>query len=245
MMNWRLINEDPNNEMVRDHLKNELSSIAGERVEDIDFVYQHYFKGLSVLDIGVVAHVVERSQDANWRHGNIRRVASHTVGIDILENAVNKLMQNGYDVRLVDATSDVDIGERFDRVMIGDVIEHVDNPVALLRFAARHLAENGLIICTTPNPFFIEHLMEVVRNGILIPNAEHVSWITPANALELAYRAELSLKLIHPFSGAGNTAFRRAFVSLLKTLGLIKYEFFARANIFIFEKSSDTNQRVD
>ena len=52
----------------------------------------------------------------------------------------------GFDFRHVDATSDVDLGDRFDRVFIGDVIEHVNDPVALLNFAKRHLQPNGRIL---------------------------------------------------------------------------------------------------
>ena len=236
MNNWRSISNEPNNELVREHLKRELTASAGERFEDAEVFYRHYFKDQTVLDIGMVGHAIENSFKADWRHDNIRKVASRTVGIDIVEKAVLELQRKGYDVRLVDATSEVDIGERFDRVVLGDVIEHVDNPVALLRFAARHLAENGLIVCTTPNPLFYENIVSVLRNGMLIANAEHVSWITPSNALELAYRAGLSLKRVHHYTGAGNSGFRRACISVLKIFGLIKYEFFARSYIYVFGK---------
>lgn len=237
MKNWRSISDEPNNAQVREHLLRELAASAGERFEDAAVFYKHYFDGRTVLDIGMVGHAIENSVKADWRHDNIRKIAARTVGIDIVEKAVLELQRKGYDVRLVDATSDVDIGERFERVVLGDVIEHVDNPVALLRFAARHLADDGLIVCTTPNPLFIENALSTLRNGALIANAEHISWITPTNAMELAYRAGLSLRLVHHYTGGGNSALRRAGISLLKFLGLIKYEFFARSYIYVFGKS--------
>lgn len=236
MKNWRLISDDPNSPLVREHLKHGIASITGERFEDPAVFYKHFFQGQTVLDIGMVGHVIENSTKANWRHDSIRKEATHTVGIDIVEDAVLELRLKGYDVRLVDATSDVDIGERFNRVSMGDVIEHVDNPVALLRFAVRHLAENGLIVCTTPNPLFLENVLSVLRNGVMLANAEHISWITPTNALELANRAGLSLKVIHHYTGEGNTAFRKACISVLKILGLIKYDYFARSYVYVFEK---------
>jgi 2-polyprenyl-3-methyl-5-hydroxy-6-metoxy-1,4-benzoquinol methylase len=60
--------------------------------------------------------------------------------LDILAPLVEELRGRGFNVRCVDATSDADLGERFEIVFAGDVIEHVDNAVALLRFAGRHLA---------------------------------------------------------------------------------------------------------
>lgn len=234
MKHWRSISDEPNSPLVREHLKRELSGIAGGRFEDAAVFYRHYFEGLSVLDIGMVGHAIENSFKADWRHDNIRKIAARTVGIDIAEKGVLELQRKGYDVRLVDATSEADIGERFQRVVLGDVIEHVDNPVSLLRFAARHLADDGLIVCTTPNPLYVGNAVEVIRHGALIANAEHVSWITPSNALELASRAGLSLQRVHHYSGAGNSAFRRACIAALKTLGLIEYEFFARTYIYVF-----------
>ena len=113
--------------------------------------------------------------------------------MDILEDLVDHLNARGYDVRNVDATSDTDLGERFDAVFMGDVIEHVDNPVALLRFAARHLKPNGLAIVSTPNPFALFSLWRLFRQGTLIANFEHVSWVTPSLALEIGRRAAMRL----------------------------------------------------
>jgi len=216
---WRALSDEPNSPLVREYQRRELADALGERFEDPEEFYKYYFAGLSVLDIGMVGHAIENSFKADWRHDNIRKIAARTVGLDIAEKAVLELQRKGYDVRLVDATSEVDIGERFDRVVLGDVIEHVDNPVALLRFAARHLAENGLVVCTTPNPMYIGNALEIIRNGVLIANAEHISWITPTNALELAFRSGLSLKRRHHYSGAGNSSFRKAGNAMPKAFG--------------------------
>ena len=103
-----------------------------------------------------------------------------------------------------DATSDADLGERFDIVFLGDVIEHVDNPVALLRFGGRHLAPNGRILVSTPNPFSRKFYRRFRRHGTPIVNLDHCAWFTPTTALELARRAELALIAYHlakPFTG--------------------------------------------
>jgi len=148
----------------------------------------------SVLDIGVVEHDINHVGLPTWKHKYIRDRASHTLGIDIVPEGIDLLKQKGYNVRLADATSEEDLGERFERVVIGDVIEHVNNPVRLLQFAGRHLAPEGLILVSTPNPYWIKHIFSTFVRGTLVTNADHISWVSPAAALELGRRAGLSLQ---------------------------------------------------
>jgi SAM-dependent methyltransferase len=238
MKNWRDVGNDPNSTTVRAFLQAQLTDAYGPRVESFQSFVADFVRDRSVLDIGVVGHVVERSGNEDFRHGFIKKLASQLVGIDILAEPVNHLKSLGYDARVVDATSDTDMGDRFERVVVGDVIEHVDDPVKLVRFAARHLAPGGRILCTTPNPLYVGYLVEMFRHGMVIENAEHVNFIIPSNALEIAYRADTKLVAVHHFGGGGNTMVRRALISLLKLTRLIKYEMFARSYIYIFQETS-------
>ncbi len=150
-----------------------------------------------VLDIGVVSHSARYFADPGWRHGRIAQVAGYCLGLDILAPLVDELNQQGLNVRCVDATSDVDLGERFDLVFIGDVIEHVENPSALLRFSARHLAASGRLFVSTPNPFSRKFVRQFFRQGLMVVNLDHLSWLTPTMALELARRTGLDCVAHH------------------------------------------------
>lgn len=242
MLDWRQISAEPNAEEVRRHIRSRLFQIRQNRVENAEAFLIELVTGRTVLDIGVVGHVIERSNAPDWKHGIIKRHAKRLVGVDILKEAVDHLNDRGYDVRLIDATGETDLGERFDCVVIGDVIEHVDNAVKLLRFAARHLAPGGRIMCTTPNPFYIGFQGEILREGMVIANAEHVSWISPSNAMELAHRAGVELVAFHHFGGSGNTWLRRMLISLVKATRLIKFESFSLAYIYIFAKCEAAQQ---
>jgi 2-polyprenyl-3-methyl-5-hydroxy-6-metoxy-1,4-benzoquinol methylase len=70
-----------------------------------------------------------------------------------LSRWVNELNDRGFNIRCVGATSDADLGERFELVSIGAVLQQVENPSALLRFAPRHVARGSKILAATPNPF--------------------------------------------------------------------------------------------
>ena len=234
-MHWRAIHENPNAADVRRFLRDTLRERKAGRVVDGTEFLREFVADRAVLDVGVVQHELSQVAEPHWKHGKIKSWARRCVGVDILPAEVAELNRRGFDVRCVDATSDVDLGERFERVFLGDVLEHVDGPVALLRFAERHLAPGGLVLCTTPNPFFIAYVIEGLRYGSYIPNAEHVGWITPTMALELAHRAKLELKEYRHVQGDGKTSARKALVQLLALLGVRDAEPFAPSFYYVFE----------
>jgi 2-polyprenyl-3-methyl-5-hydroxy-6-metoxy-1,4-benzoquinol methylase len=83
-------------------------------------------------------------------------------------------------------------------VFAGDVIEHVNDPVALLRFAKRHLRADGAILLTTPNPFAPRFRQHRARRGTryVMANLEHTRWVSISNMHELAWRAGLELSAL-------------------------------------------------
>ena len=113
-------------------------------------------------------------------------------GLDYQEYA-EVLQQRGFDIRYCDATSEEYLGEKFDTVVLGDVIEHVNNPVDLIRFAKRHLNPGGEIIAKTPNPYYIDHVKKCAKNRDFV-SLDHLAWYTPTMALEIAERAGCGLK---------------------------------------------------
>jgi 2-polyprenyl-3-methyl-5-hydroxy-6-metoxy-1,4-benzoquinol methylase len=234
---WRDISHDPNAPEVREYLRKTLLKAYQGRIQDTNRFLVDFVRDQSVLDIGIVAHTIEQSRDPRWRHNLIRNAASTTVGIDILEEPVMQLRDRGYDVRVVDATGEDDIGRRFSRVVIGDVIEHVDNPVALLRFAQRHLEPKGRILCSTPNPFHFGSIVSVLRHGVFIANAEHVSWITPTMALELGLRAELRLASYWHVPKSSGTLLRKLAMKPLALLGWNDSALASRTFVYMFERA--------
>ncbi len=197
-LDWTTVSDDPNNPEAKAAVRAWLK--AAQRVHTGNDLLGHVeslVRGKRVLDIGVVSHSARYFDLPNWRHGRIHKAASYCVGIDILEPLVNDLNGRGFNVRCVDATSEVDMGERFDVIFIGDVVEHVDNAVLLLKFAARHLAPGASLYVTTPNPFSRKFFRQFKRDGVMVVNLDHIAWITPTLAMELARRAGIALAAYH------------------------------------------------
>lgn len=198
LFDWTRLTEDPNDSEVKRLVRGRL--LAARKIHmDTDLMgfVLRAVAGRRVLDIGVVSHARRYLCDPAWRHGRIRDVAADCLGIDILEPLVRELREQGYNVHCVDATSDTDLGERFDVVFAGDVIEHVDNATALLRFAGRHLAAEGRLLVSTPNPFSRKFYRRFRHDGAVVGNLDHVAWITQTMALELGRRAGLALHAYH------------------------------------------------
>ncbi len=197
-LDWTTLSDDPNNSESKQRVKRYLLGVRQLHVDtDLLSLVLGIARDKRVLDVGVVSHAVRYIEDPGWRHDKLRAAASYCLGVDVLAPLVRELDKRGYNVRCVDATSDQDLGERFDVVFIGDVVEHVDNAVALLRFGRRHLADGGALWVATPNPFSRKFFRRFRREGVAMVNLDHVSWITPTMALELGRRAGLALHAYH------------------------------------------------
>lgn len=197
-LDWTSVSDDPNNREAKAAVRTWLRAV---RQVHTDSDLLDHIEGLvrdkRVLDIGVVSHSARYFDRLDWRHGRIHKAAAYCVGIDILEPLVAELNSRGFNVLCMDATSEADLGERFDVVFIGDVVEHVDNPVLLLKFAARHLATGGRLFVTTPNPFSRKFFRQFRNEGVMVVNLDHIAWITPTLAMELARRADIALAAYH------------------------------------------------
>jgi len=211
---WTRISDDPNNRSAKAEARALLPRLRKVHTDtDLTGYVERAVRGKRVLDIGVVSHSARYFDEPGWRHGRIHKAAAYCLGLDILESLVAELNTRGFNVRCVDATSEHDLGERFDLVFIGDVMEHVDNPSALLRFAKRHLSPAGRILAATPNPFSRKFMRQFFREGVVVVNLDHMAWFTPTMALEISRRIGLRLAayhLIKPIGGAGGAIKRLA-----------------------------------
>lgn len=198
-MDWTNLTTDPCDASVKKQMHQYLQSIRQSvRTDYMQWLLQRV-KGRSCLDIGAVEHDLSYTERPSWKHKQLKEVCTELTGVDILPETVNELNKRGYDIRLCDATSDTHLGKNFDVIVIGDVIEHVSNPIDLIRFAERHLIAKGEIIVKTPNPYYIDNIKRAISNEVFV-NFEHIAWHTPTMALEIGRRSgcDLSNYVVFP-----------------------------------------------
>lgn len=148
--------------------------------------------GKRVLDVGCVEHDPLNYRSPHWVHKALLRVAAHVIGIDCDERGVSYLRDKGFNIQLADAR-DFDLGETFDVVVAGDVMEHIDNPGGFLDSCRRHLAPGGVVLVTTPNPWFWKYIVRATVFGRVKNNIEHVCWFDPVLLGQLAKRHGFTL----------------------------------------------------
>jgi 2-polyprenyl-3-methyl-5-hydroxy-6-metoxy-1,4-benzoquinol methylase len=217
MFDWRSITEDPNNREAMRRMDEFFRSITSIEDTSRHEMVVEFGRGLDVLDIGAADHVPSKPE--KWEHGLIRNVARRTVAVDINKANCDRYNALGFDFRHVDATSEVDLGDRFHRVFIGDVIEHVNDPVRLLQFAKRHLEPDGRILVTTPNPFAPRFRRNRRRRGTLyvMANLEHTRWLSISAMHEVVLRAGLELAALRwPLLKRPKQGLERSFAALTK-----------------------------
>lgn len=240
---WSEYSRNPISEEAQGVVRKQLSDARKDPITDMRRFWTSEVSGKCLLDIGVVEHSLELAEREGWRHAIFARLARKAVGVDILAEEVRILREKGYDLRVCDATSDADIEERFDLVYIGDVIEHVDDPVRLLRFAARHLQADGKILVSTPCPYWWRNIRLMLSDGTFIGNVDHVRWVLPVNALEIAHRAGIRLSGYRTIDTPGKSIYFRLGQRIINLM-LGKGELFTWAYMYEFKLLIENEDQI-
>ncbi|NLE46008.1 MAG: class I SAM-dependent methyltransferase [Chloroflexi bacterium] len=155
-------------------------------------------RGNAVLDVGCIDHSIRRIEELGdrWLHGRIAEVASEVVGVDILAEEAAELRGRGYEIVVADAQH-LRLDRRFDRVVLGDILEHVENPGELLSTALCHVSPGGRILLSTPNPFYIGRLLTALAKNYVGVNPQHVAWFDPKVVFRLGQRVGLAVVDFH------------------------------------------------
>ena len=126
-----------------------------------------FAKGQSILDIGC----------AQMPNRNLK--AKRIVGLDLEEMKV----QAPYTQHIVGDVTEIDTllgGEKFDTVLMGECIEHVEQPYDILRSVHNSIAPDGSIILSTPNPLGIPVVIaEYLKMRKYYYTQHHVYYFTP------------------------------------------------------------------
>ena len=156
-------------------------------------------KGKKVLDVGCVGNTAGDAAQPDWLHHLVCQYAAEVVGLDIAAEAVAALREQGHNIVSGDAET-ADLGQTFDCIVAGELIEHLSNAGQFLANMRRHLEPGGTILLTTPNPFYPFRSLEILLRGATRVNPEHTCWYCPTtlkNALSRAGYQEIELHYVN------------------------------------------------
>jgi 2-polyprenyl-3-methyl-5-hydroxy-6-metoxy-1,4-benzoquinol methylase len=165
-------------------------------------IIEPYVKGKEVMDLGCVDSRKARHDaqarfeyKANLLHRKIAETNPNVLGVDIDPEGTKVLNDVGYHVIVADVET-MDLQKQFDTIVAGELIEHLENPGKWLRNMHRHLKPGGVIIVSTPNPFYSGSAWKIWRYGKPAVHEEHMGWQDPTTLGQLFKRTGFE-----PFDG--------------------------------------------
>jgi 2-polyprenyl-3-methyl-5-hydroxy-6-metoxy-1,4-benzoquinol methylase len=195
-------------------------------------------KGPDVLHVGCTGHDVESGSE-DWLHGRLVTAFPNTAGIDISAANLQTLATLGYHRLHHQSAESMQLPDRFDTIVAGELIEHLSNPGLFLERACAHLKPGGQLIVTTPSPFaLLNTLYAFVHYPRTCQNLEHTCWFCPQTMRTLAERyhlVETHFQLIADYRANYGSRPYRVFVRMSRILGpMLPARLIRNTMLFVF-----------
>jgi len=158
-------------------------------------------KNKTVLHFGFVDHnfdtINSKINSDTWLHKKIMDVSNKVYGIDIIQKEIVKLRKKGYSnlycVNILKDKIPTKLKKiYFDEIVLGKILEHINNPVRFLSIIKKNFKFKEIII-TVPNAFYIGNFLNCFRNTECV-NSDHRYWFTPYTISKNVYLSGLSVK---------------------------------------------------
>lgn len=166
-----------------------------------------------VLHFGCCDHVnliEEKIKNITHLHVIISNIAKKCIGIDNNIEALNKLKSLNIDncmyYNLLESSDPALENEAYDYVLLGEILEHVAEPILFLKRIHEKFANAKGIIITVPNAFSSRNFYNIKR-GIEEINTDHKFWFTPFTISKVVTEAGFILDSIYFVDRSRITAF--------------------------------------
>jgi hypothetical protein len=157
----------------------------------------------TVIHVGCVDHlplIEEKRKNNVWLHERLVRSSSKCLGIDINEEGLYYLKDKlAYkDVLQMDIITDEIPSQiqkhHWDYMIMGEILEHVDNPVLFLSELRKKFSISvNCLILTVPNAFRYTNFVYGLKNIEFI-NSDHRFWFTPYTLAKVCAMAGFSVE---------------------------------------------------
>ncbi|MBN3553976.1 methyltransferase domain-containing protein [Fictibacillus nanhaiensis] len=198
---------------VTDAYFNELGDSFGERIRNrIHWICEHA-KGETILDIGCSQGITSII---------LGREGKRVLGMDLLQESIdyaNNMLKDEEEitkkyVQFISANfMDYDFEEKFDCIIMGEVLEHITDPQRFVKKASQLLSENGKIIITVPfgindyfdhkKTYYLLDLFRLLDKGIEIEEINFLGkWVGLVLSNSLEQGISIDEGLLHKLEDA-------------------------------------------
>lgn len=154
-----------------------------------------------VIHFGCCDHIpliMDKIKDGRWLQKRLEDNCEKVIGIDINQEAVsfvrdNQLSQNVYCANILEDDISPILDDVYDYIVMGEILEHVDNPVAFLQQLKTKLNGHCRQILITV-PYAINAIVPGSKRGTAAEciNSDHRYWFTPYTLAKVMVMAGIS-----------------------------------------------------
>ncbi len=170
---------------------------SGENAfEDRISWFERHVRGKTLLDAGCADHstqAIERKRKmGTWLHEKLRKASSFCAGVDVSTDAVHYMknvlhLPHVFCGHLLE-TPQLKEYQKWDVIVLGEILEHTDNPVEFLRSILEIYPEVNELLVSVPNALRFQNFVFNLANVECI-NSDHRYWFTPYTLAKVCVRA--------------------------------------------------------
>lgn len=181
-------------------------------------------EGKRVLHIGCTDWplTADRVKSGRLLHSRLCEAAARCVGVDLDYEGIQELrsLMNGHEFHVLNAetlgAAAELAGTRWDYIVAGDVVEHMNNPGLFFQSTSELLADGGKLMVTVPNAFSAKRFFWMLFTGNEQVHPDHTAYFSEATLSRIAHRNDYALQEIHGFQWA-NPTLKNRIVNILAT----------------------------
>src|SRR5690606_15156471 len=121
-------------------------------------VFKRYIKKGKILELGPAEGLMTK---------HLSKIDPKLTAVDGSAIFCRKLKEEFKEINVINSLfEEVNLEEKFDTIVLGHVLEHVENPQKLLNHIKSWLSEDGVVVCAVPNANSI-HRQAAVEMGLI------------------------------------------------------------------------------
>ena len=177
------------------------------KLVDRDAWILDHVEGKAVLHIGCTDWplTADRVESGRLLHFRLCESTARCVGVDLDYEGIQELrsLMSGHEFHALNAetlgAAAELAGTRWDYIVAGDVVEHMNNAGLFFQSASELLTNGGKLIVTVPNAYSAKRFFWMLSTGIEQVHPDHTAYFSESTLSRIAQRNDYVIQEIHGF----------------------------------------------